>query len=98
LGQVVGDCEPRCLRADEDVSGRADRRIIDESSHGDVDELAVADDRIEERAARLTMRVVTVLVAIDQKVVLPWVMLNLSRSMPPNGLKAEPVARRQFEQ
>ena len=28
----------------------------------------------------------------------PWVMLNLSRSMPASGLKAEPVARRQFEQ
>jgi hypothetical protein len=25
-------------------------------------------------------------------------MLSLSRSMPANGLKAEPVARRQFEQ
>jgi hypothetical protein len=51
------------------VSGRADRRIIDESSHGDVDELAVADHRIEKRAARLTMGVVAVLVAIDQKAV-----------------------------
>jgi hypothetical protein len=51
-GQVVGDCEPRCLGADEDVLGRADSRIVDESSHGDVDKLAVADDRVEERAAR----------------------------------------------
>jgi hypothetical protein len=25
-------------------------------------------------------------------------MLNLSRAMPANGLKAEPVVRRQFEQ
>src|SRR5215468_1088951 len=58
-----------CLGADEDVSGRADSRIVDESSHGDVDELAVADDRIEERAARLTMGVIAVLVAIDQKAV-----------------------------
>src|SRR5262249_54774302 len=35
----------------------------------DVDELAVADDRIEERAARLTMGVIAVLVAIEQKAV-----------------------------
>ena len=66
---MVGDCEPRCLGTDEDVSGRADRRIINESSHGDMDELAAADDRIEERAARLTMGVVAVLVAKDKKTV-----------------------------
>ena len=80
------------------MRGRANGWIVDEGSQSDVDEGTVADDRIEERAARLTMSVVAVLVSKTRRLSLPLVMLNLSRSMPANGLKAEPVARRQFEQ
>jgi hypothetical protein len=47
LGQVVGDCEPWRFGADENVLARADGRVVDEGSHGDVDEGAVEDDRIE---------------------------------------------------
>lgn len=39
-------------------------------SHGDMDEGAVTDDRIEERAAHLTARVVAVFVAKDHEIVL----------------------------
>src|SRR5271170_5285546 len=70
LGEVIGDCEPRRLGTNEDVLGRAGGRIVDEASHGDVDEGAVADYRIEERAAHLTARVVAVFVAKDHEVVL----------------------------
>ena len=44
LRQVVGDGEPRCLGADEDVPARADGRFIHQRSHGDMDEGAIADD------------------------------------------------------
>ena len=70
LRQIVGDGEPRRLGADEDVLARADGRIVDQGAHGDVNEGAVAHDRIEQRAARLAVRVVAVFVAKDHEVVL----------------------------
>ena len=70
LGQVVCNCEPPRLGADEDMRGRTDGRIVDEGSHSDVDEGAVADDRIKERAAHFTACVVAIFVAKDQEVVL----------------------------
>src|SRR6266852_473109 len=70
LRQAVGDGEPRRLGADEDVRGRTDGRIIDKGSHGDVDEGAVADGRIEQRAAPITVRVVVIGVAKDHELVL----------------------------
>ena len=63
LRQIVGDGEPRRLRADEDVLARPDGRIVDQGAHGDVDEGAVAHHRIEQRAARLAARVVAIVVA-----------------------------------
>ena len=35
----------------KDVLGRADGRVVDERSHGDMDKGAVADDEIQERPA-----------------------------------------------
>src|SRR5205085_1423610 len=70
LGQIVGYGEPQRLGPDEDMFGRADGRLADEGSHGDVDKGAVANDRKEERAAQLTVRVVAILVAKDQEVLL----------------------------
>src|SRR5947209_3905855 len=70
LRQVVRDREPRCLGADKDVSGRADRGIVDQRAHGDMDESAFPHHRIEQRAAFPAMRVVADLVAIDHEIVL----------------------------
>ena len=69
LGQIVGDREPGRLGADEDVLGRADGRIVEQCSHGNVEKSAVADDRKEERTAQLAARVVAVFVAKDSEVV-----------------------------
>jgi hypothetical protein len=44
------------------------------------------------------MRIVGGFVAIDQEVVAASDDVNLSCEMPANGLNAEPVVRRQFEQ
>jgi hypothetical protein len=98
LGQVVGDGEPGRLGADEYVLGRTDSRLVNESSHGDMDKDALADGGKEERPANPAMRVVAVFVAEDQELVFARVTANLSRSIPANGLKAEPVVRRQSEQ
>ena len=67
LRQVVGDLEPRCLRADEDVLGRADGGRVDERSHRDVHVLAVAHDREQQRAADRAARVVQVVLSVDQQ-------------------------------
>src|ERR1700736_4287978 len=70
LRQVVGDREPRCLGADENMFGRADGRTVDESSHGNVNKGAGADQRVEERAAHLTVRIVTIFIAKNHEIVL----------------------------
>src|SRR5713101_666968 len=70
LRQVVGDGEPRRLGADEDVPARTDAGVVQKASQGDMDEGAVADDRIEQRAAAPAVRVVSVVVALDQEIVL----------------------------
>jgi hypothetical protein len=59
LGQ--GDGEPPRLGADEYVHARTDTRVVNKSSHGDMDKGALADDGIEERAADPAMRVVMVM-------------------------------------
>src|SRR5439155_16700346 len=69
LWQTVGDLEPRRLRAHEDVSGRPDRRIVDQRPHRDMDEGALAHHRIEQRPAAPAMRVMTGLLAVDHDVV-----------------------------
>lgn len=51
LRQAIRDFVPRRLRADEDVFGRANAWGVDEGAHGDMGEGAVADDRVEQRAA-----------------------------------------------
>jgi hypothetical protein len=71
LRQTVRDREPSRLGADEDVPVRADGGIVNESSHGDMNIGAGADERIEERTACFAMRVVAGFVAKDQKVVSP---------------------------
>src|SRR4051812_7478461 len=69
LGQLVGDREPRRLRAHEDVVGRADGRRVDQGAHGHVDVGAVADDRIKQRAAPFAVRIVSLVGAVDQQAV-----------------------------
>ena len=98
LRQVVGDGEPRRLGADEDVLGRADGRIVDQNTHGDVDEGAVANDRIRYEPHSLQRTSLPFSSPKTKKLSSPLVMSSLSRSMPANGLKADPVVRRQFEQ
>ena len=70
LRQVVGDREPRRLGADEDVPARADAGIVQKASQGDVDEGAVADHRIEQRAAPPAVRVIGVFFALDKEIIL----------------------------
>src|SRR5437879_3099604 len=67
LRQVVGDLEPRRLRADEDVAGRADARLVHERAHSDVDVLAVAHDREQKRTALRAARVILVLSPDDEE-------------------------------
>ena len=80
LRQAVGDGEPWRLGTNEDVRGRTDGRIIDKGSHGDVNEGAVADHRIKQRAAPIAVRVVVIGVAKDHELVLA-------------SAEAQPVAR-----
>src|SRR5690242_21830876 len=67
LHEVVRDLEPRRLRADEDVLRRADARIVRERTERDVHVGALADDRVEERAADAATRVIPVVVAPDEQ-------------------------------
>jgi hypothetical protein len=70
LGQVIGDDgEPGRLGADEYEVCRTDSWVFNESSHGDMDKGALADDQIEERPANPAMRVVAVFVAEDHELV-----------------------------
>ena len=77
---------------------RADRGIVDEGSHRDMHEGAIADDRIEQRTAELAVRIVGFSRPNRMRSPSPFVMASFLRSMPANGLNAEPVVRRQFEQ
>src|SRR5262245_18041805 len=52
--------------------GWSDGRIIDQSSHGDVDEGAVANERVEKRTTPLTAGVAAVFVAEDHQAVLAF--------------------------
>ena len=74
------------------------RRSVDERPHRDVNERAVPHHGEEERAARAAARVVRVLLADEEEFVPALVISSFSRSMPANGLNAEPVAARQREQ
>ena len=69
LGQVIGDGEPGRLGADEYVLGRTDSRVVNESSHGDMDKGALADDGIRERPANPTMGIIAVFVAENHEIV-----------------------------
>ncbi len=98
LREVVGDGEPGRLRADEDVPGGTDGRGVDEGTHRDVDVGAVADQGVEEGAALAAVGVVRLVAAVDQQAVGSLRDGELVLSIPANGLNAEPVVRRQFEQ
>jgi hypothetical protein len=67
LGQVVGDLEPRGLRADEDVLRRPDARRVRERAQRDVHVGAVPHHREEEGSAPSAARVVQVVVADDEE-------------------------------
>src|SRR5271166_1444223 len=68
--QVVGDRKPRRFGADENMVRRPYGRIVDESSHGDVNEGPFADDRKEQRAADPAMGIVRVFFAEVHKLCL----------------------------
>jgi hypothetical protein len=70
LRQVIGYREPTRLGANKDMIGRADCRILDKRSHCDVNKVAIAHDRIEQRAAQLASRVVAVFVAEHHQIIL----------------------------
>jgi hypothetical protein len=95
LRQVVGYGEPRCLGADKNMLVRPDGGCIDECAHGDMHEGAVAHKGIEQRAAGPAIRVVATVILM--RFSLPLVIVRFPLSIPANGLKAEPVALRQFE-
>src|SRR5271170_6392293 len=65
LRQVVADREPWRLGGNENMFAWAYGRIVNEGSHGHVDEVAVANDRVEQRAAHLAARVVSALFTKD---------------------------------
>src|SRR5262245_31866869 len=73
LRQVVGDGEPGRLGADEDMPLRPDGRLVDQRPHRDMDILAIADQRIEQRPARPAVGVVRLfdVATVDQQLVLP---------------------------
>ena len=96
LGEGVRDLEPRSLGADVDCSvGPIDGAST--SDDGDVDE---APSRTTEKSSepQVPHGVSFASVADDQERSCAVGELQLSRSMPGNGLKAEPVAARQREQ
>ena len=53
------------------MRARADRRVIDEGPHRNVDEGALADQGIKERAALLAMGIVSGFVAVDHEAASP---------------------------
>src|SRR5262245_27798777 len=69
LGQIVGNGKPRCLGADEDVPAGPDGWAVDQRAHGDMDPGAVAHHRVEQRTARPAVRVVRLVAAVDQELV-----------------------------
>src|SRR5262245_65918806 len=68
LREIVCNREPRSLGADEDVRRRANRRIVEERSHSDVDETAITDDGVQERTAGFAVSVMVVLRTEDKQV------------------------------
>jgi hypothetical protein len=69
LRQAVGDGEPWCLGANEDVRGRADGGIIYQRPHRDMDPAAIADNGIEQRATLPAVRIVAVFITKDHAVI-----------------------------
>ena len=88
LRQVITDRVPRCLRADENVLARADCRIIEQRSHGNVDKGAAADDRIQQRAAVLAVTVVAIFVATDHEAVVAFGDIELVAFYPRERLES----------
>jgi hypothetical protein len=74
------------------VPGGADGRIVDQSTRGDVDEGAVANDRIRYEPHSLQRTSLPFSSPKTKKLSSPLVMSSLSRSMAATGLNAEPVA------
>ena len=87
LRQVVRDGEPGRLGTDEDVRARADRRDITESTHRDVDEVTIANDREEKRAASLTSFIMPSWRVDDQDAVLAAGDTQFDALYPGDGLE-----------
>src|SRR5947199_10139255 len=67
LRQVVGDLEPRRLRADEDVPRRPKSGSVHERSHRDVHIGALPHPGAEQRATGPTARVLHVFLSDDKE-------------------------------
>jgi hypothetical protein len=99
LGEVVEDLVPRSLRADEHMSRRLERWLVDECPIRHADMGAVAHSPMKKRPAlSAAHRVVPVGVAEHINEPAPSVTVSFSRSISPQGKNAEPVIARQFEQ
>lgn len=98
LRQTIGDLEPGRLRPHENVSGGPDRGIVSQCAHGDVDEGAVADHRIEQRTAAGAVRVMRAIIAEYHQLIAASRHAEFGRATPANGLNADPVVRRQLGQ
>ena len=68
----MGDLEPRRLGTDEDVLAWRQVRSIDEQAQRDVHVLALAHDRIEQRASDAAPRVIQFVAAPDEELVSLW--------------------------
>src|SRR6185312_297770 len=84
---VVRDLEPGRLRADEDVLGRADARLVLERPHRDVHTLSLAHDREQQRPTRATARVIPHVVTPHEQVVRPLRDLELLALHAREGLE-----------
>ena len=64
LWQVIGNVEPWCLGANENMLRWADTGAVNECAHRYMRILPLADDRIEKRTAPSTMQVVCKVIAV----------------------------------
>lgn len=78
--------------------GRADGGVVHQRPHGDMNEGPVPNDR---KRSDPHFPQCVLLASGPPKIIsasAPFVIASFERSIPANGLKAEPVVLRQFEQ
>jgi hypothetical protein len=98
LREIIGDLEPRCLGADEDMRRGPNAGGVRERAHRDVHVRAprtTEKSREPHTPQRVSFNLSSPTTSSASR---PSVSSSFSRSMPANGLNAEPVAARQREQ